>query len=199
MPARGAVGDDQRRSIRAPHGGQQRELGHVDRGLIGVSAIAERACHAATTRLDGFDLQVGNEPKHLLDRFERTERFLMAVSVQQRLPGEGAQRQLQAASFGLANQKLLEQQRVGADAFCGFVRSQRKQFVAQRQETARLQADDRHPALRERRIGSDQPIEFSACVIDQAGGKKRPAATQWPAAIPGLRNVDTVSPCDQHA
>src|SRR5712671_4220615 len=81
MPARGSVGDDQRSIIRAPHGRQQRQFGHLHRGLIGVGAIAEGARHAATARLDDFDIQIGNEPKHLLDRCERTEGFLVAVAV----------------------------------------------------------------------------------------------------------------------
>src|SRR5712671_2872294 len=129
VPARGAVGDDQRRSIRALDGWQQREFGHVDRSLIGICAVAEGAGHAATARLDGFDIQIGNEPKHLLDRFERTERFLVAVAVHQSLVGDGAERQLQVAGLRLANQKLLEQQRVRTEAFCGLVRTQRKQLV----------------------------------------------------------------------
>jgi len=41
----------------------------------------------------------------------------MAVAVHQRFPGDSAERQLQAAGFGLANQELLEQQGVRADAF----------------------------------------------------------------------------------
>src|SRR5882672_10958323 len=43
MPARGTVGDDQRSIIRASHRRQQRQFGHVYRGLIGVGAIAEGA------------------------------------------------------------------------------------------------------------------------------------------------------------
>src|SRR5712664_996671 len=116
MPARGAVRDDQCRFIRLPHRWQQGEFGHVDRGLVGVGAVAEGAGHAATARLDRFDAQTGNEAQHLLDRFERAERFLMAVAVYQRFRSDGAEWQLQMAGFGLANQELLEQQCVRADA-----------------------------------------------------------------------------------
>ena len=73
MPARGAVGDDQRGRVGAPDRRQQRQLGHFHRGLIGVGAIAEGAGHAAATGLDGFDIETGNEAKHLLDRLERAE------------------------------------------------------------------------------------------------------------------------------
>ncbi len=70
---------------------------------------------------DGLDHQIGNEPKRLFDRLERAERFLVAVAMHQRLAGDGAERQPQAAGLGLANQKLLEQQRLCADAFCRVV------------------------------------------------------------------------------
>src|SRR5712671_6804596 len=199
MPARGSVSDDQRRIVRAPHGRQQRQFGHLHRGLIGVGAVAEGAGHAATARLDGFDIQIRNQPKHLLDRFERAERFLMAVAVHQCLPGDRSERQLQTAGLGLTNQKLLEQQRVRADAFRCRVGTQRQKLVAKRQQTARLQTDDWHATRGERRVSSDQPVELSACVINQARRKKRPSAAQRPATIRGLWNVDTVSALDQHA
>src|SRR5258708_37571579 len=43
MPARGAVGYDQRGVVGAANRRQQRQFGHVDRGLIGVGTIAEGA------------------------------------------------------------------------------------------------------------------------------------------------------------
>src|SRR5260370_24628160 len=129
MPARSSVSDDQGGIIRAPHRRQQRQFGHLDGGLIGVGAIAEGARHAATARLDGFDIQIGHQPQHLLDRFERAEGFLVAVAVHQGLAGDTAERQLQTPGASLANQKLLEQQRVRADAFCNIVGAQRKQLI----------------------------------------------------------------------
>ena len=115
MPAGGAVGDDQRILVGAPHGGQQRQLGHLDRGTIGVSAVTERAGHAAAARFDGLDLQVRNEAQHLLDRLEGAEGFLVTMAVYHGLVGDAAERQLQPAGFGLAHQKFLEGQRMGAD------------------------------------------------------------------------------------
>ena len=139
VPARGTVGDDQGTGIGAAHRRQQRQLGHFDRSLIGVCAVAERAGHAAATGFDGFDTEIGNETKYLFDRLECAERFLMAVAVNQRFARHGAERQFQAAGFRLANQKFLEQQCVRADALGFVVRAEREQFVAKRQETARLQ------------------------------------------------------------
>ena len=106
---------------------------------------------------------------------------------------------MQTAGLGLAHQKFLEQQRVRADALCGVVRAQRQQFVAQRQQAARLQPDDRHAARGKRRVSRNQPIEFGAGLIDQAGRKKRPPAAQRPAAIRGLRQMHAIAALDQHA
>ena len=111
----------------------------------------------------------------------------------------GAERQREAAGLGLAHQKLLEQQRMRADALGRRVRSQRQQFVAQGQQAARLEANDRHAARSERRIGRDQPVEFDTGVVDQAGREKRSAAAQRPASVRGLWNMDAVSGLDQHA
>jgi hypothetical protein len=59
-----------------------------------------------------------------------------------------------------------------ADVFRGLVRAQRKQFVTERQQTARLESDDRHAALGERGVGRNQPVQFVARLIDQPGRKK---------------------------
>ena len=83
--------------------------------------------------------------------------------------------------------------------FASVVRAQREQLVAQRQQAARLEADDRHAARGERRIGRNQPIELGARLIDQAGREKRPPAAQRPAAVGGLREMHAIAACDQHA
>src|SRR6185437_12924884 len=123
----------------------------------------------------------------------------MAVAVDQRLAGNGRQRQPKAPGLSLANQKLLEQQSVRTDFFRGGVGAQRKQFVAKSQKTARLQADDGYAAQRERRIGGDQPIEFGARTVNEARREKGPPAAQRPAVIQGPWDVDAVSALDQHA
>src|SRR6202042_1798648 len=88
VAAGGAVGNHERSCISLAHGGQQREFGHLDRGVVGVRAIAERAGHAATAGFDGFDLQIGNEAKRLLDRLERAQGFLVAVALDHGLLGD---------------------------------------------------------------------------------------------------------------
>src|SRR3984957_11941438 len=88
VAAGGAVGNHERFGLSAAHGGQQREFGHLDRSVVGVRAIAERAGHAATAGFDGFDLQIGNEAKRLLHRLERAKGLLVAMAVHQRFVGD---------------------------------------------------------------------------------------------------------------
>src|ERR1700722_17337017 len=88
MPAGGAVGNHERFGLRAAHGGQEREFGHLDRGVVSLGAIAERAGHAAATGLDGFNLQARNEAKRLFDRLERAKGFLVTVAVHHRFFGD---------------------------------------------------------------------------------------------------------------
>src|ERR1700712_4072632 len=100
----------------------------------------------------------------------------MAVAVDEGFSGDRTERQSQPPGLGFANQELFEQKRLRANDFRTLVGAQRKQFVAKRQQTARLQSDDRYAALRERRIGETQPIELGAGVIDQARREKGPPA-----------------------
>jgi len=109
MSARGAIRNDQGRGIGAADLRQQRELGHLDRGLVGVGAIAEGAGHAAAARFDGFDGEIRNKAQNLFDRLERAKRFLMTVAVHNGLRRHRAERQAQAAGLRLARQKFLEQ------------------------------------------------------------------------------------------
>ena len=88
---------------------------------------------------------------------------------------------------------------MGADAFRGQVGAQRKQLVAQRQQAARLEANDRHAARGERRIGCNQTIEFATGVVDKTGRQKRPPAAERPAALGGCWHMHAVSAVDQHA
>ena len=85
-----------------------------------------------------------------------------------------------------------------ADALGIVVRAQREQFVAKRQQTARLQPDDRHAARRERRVGRDQPVQFAARLFDQTGREECPPATQRTGAVDGPRNMNAISAFDQH-
>src|SRR5262249_5335421 len=84
VAAGGAVGDQECFGSRAANGGQQRQLGHLDRGIVGVGAVTECTGHAAAAGFDGLDLQIRNQPQRLLDRLERAEGFLVAVTMHDR-------------------------------------------------------------------------------------------------------------------
>ena len=91
------------------------------------------------------------------------------MAVYDSLLGDGAERQLQPAGFGLAHQKLLEGERMGADGLGVVVLAQRGEFVAQGQQAARLEADDRHAAGGEGREGGDETVELGPGFIDETG------------------------------
>src|SRR5690348_10789297 len=102
----------------------------------------------------------------------------MAMAVQQRRCVKRAERQAQAAGVGLPSQELLEQQRVRADSLCRVVLAEREQFVAQREQATRLEADDGYTARSEGPISCDQAIELGAGLVDQARGEECAAAAE---------------------
>ena len=97
VAARGAVGDDDGVGRRVAHRRQQRQLTHRERHVDGVGVIAEGAGHAAATGLDRLHREFGNELEHALDRAHRAERFLMAMSVEERAAAQRRERQGEAA------------------------------------------------------------------------------------------------------
>ncbi len=200
VPAGGAVGDDERRRIGAPHRRQQRQLGHL-RSRHHRSrrrSRTRRPCRSSSTR-SFRPCRSGDQAQHLFHRLEGAERFLVAMAVNDGLVGDRSERQLQSSGLGLADQKFLEQQRMRADGFRGVVGPQRQQFVAQRQKAARLETDDRHAARGKRRIGRDQTIEFGPCLIDQPRRQERAAAAERAAAVGRLRQMHAIAACNQHA
>src|SRR6267378_3976038 len=144
LAARDAGGDDLGLRGSGLHGGRQPTVAERDRDVVVLALEAERAGHAAAARVDLLDLE--SRPAERRDRGCRAdERLLMAVPVKQRLAALGGEGQGQPAA-ALANQELLEQERlprhrasiVGADQVHG--------LVAQGQETRGLEPDDRDAA-----------------------------------------------------
>ncbi len=117
----------------------------------------------------------------------------------QRLVGDGFERQAQPAEFGLAHQKFFEQQRMRAHALCRVVGTQRKQFVAQRQQAARLEADDGHAPRSIWRVGRDQPVEFGASVHRPNQRKEKCVHNIVDGcSSAGLRQVHAITARHQH-
>jgi hypothetical protein len=108
-----AVGNNERRWRRGAHCGQQREFAHRHRHVVVARLVTERAGHAAAARFDDARAQSGNPPQHLCDRLDRGEGLLVAMSVHERFGRLHALQLERHPSDGfLADQKLLEQQRV---------------------------------------------------------------------------------------
>src|SRR5690606_25639634 len=108
-----AVGNHQVVGPRGAHRRQQCRFAHLHRHVVVLGLVAERAGHAAATRLDRLDLQRRNQPEHRADRRDSVERLLVAMPVNQRARlRQRTQRQLQAPRGVLAREKLLEQHRL---------------------------------------------------------------------------------------
>ncbi|MFX8381665.1 S-adenosylmethionine:tRNA ribosyltransferase-isomerase, partial [Acinetobacter baumannii] len=71
--------------------------------------------------------------------------------------------------------------RMRADRPCVVVLAQRSQFVAQRQQAARFETDDRHAARGQGREGGDEPVEI---LLERAG------RMPLPPYIAGTRATD---------
>ena len=104
----GAVCNKDRAGLGIADRGQQRQLAHRQRHVDGVGGVAEASGHAATARLDRFDLQIGDEPEHGFDRAEGVERLLMAMAVDQGAASDFLQRQIEPALRRFAREELLE-------------------------------------------------------------------------------------------
>src|SRR2546426_12322726 len=102
---------------------------------------ADQARHAAAAGVHLLDLE--SRPAEGCDRRRRAnERLLVAVTVKQRLPTSGAERECQSAG-ALTQEKLLEQERLPCDG-PGIVGAREvHRLVAQRQKKRGLEPYDR--------------------------------------------------------
>src|SRR5476651_700907 len=126
-----AVSHDQCAFVGLAHRRQQRELGHGDRRLIMLGLVAEAARHAAATRLDWTDGEVGYEGQCLLYRAHGAERLLVAMAMQQRgLLRQRLELELEPPRLLLAREKLLEQERIVRCLARRRAQAQREEFIA---------------------------------------------------------------------
>ena len=200
MAARGAVGQHQRIGLGLAHRRQQRELRHLERHIDRVGAIAEGAGHAAAARLHGLDRELRDEPEHRFRRAHGPERFLVAMAVQERALGHRLERQVERARRRFARQEFLEQQRVGRQRARVVAPDQRGQLVAETENAARLEPDDRHAAREQRRQRRDAAFRLAARLLDQTDREEgAPAAERTAAAVRGLRQMHAVAGGGEHA
>src|SRR5580704_2434214 len=86
-----------------------------------------------------------------------------------------------------------------ADGFGSVVLAQRQQLVAQREQAAWLEANDRNAARRERRVGLHQPVKLGSGLIDETRREEGAPAAEWTASAGRLRHMDAIAAFDQYA
>ncbi len=133
VPARRAIGHDERRFIRIANGGQQVKLRHFARDLRCFGLIAEGPGHAATRGLDGLDGEARDPGEQAFGRGQHILCLLMAMAVQERPVADLAKGQVEAAILQRARQIFLEQHHATSQAFVP-VRNEPRHLVAEGQE-----------------------------------------------------------------
>ncbi len=184
VPAARAVGDDQRVRRRGAHGRQERQLRHPHRHVVVRGVVAEASRHAATARFDQLDRKAGHEAEHRLRRRYRVEGLLVAMRVQQRaFLRQRGERQRKASGAVLTREEFLEQECVFRQAPRGVAQAHHQEFVAQRQEARRLEADDGGAALDMWQQCGDHAPRLGFCLLDQARGEIGAPAAQRPRGL----------------
>ena len=104
----------------------------------------------------------------------------MAVAVQQGPLGHGFEREVERACPRLPRQEFLEQQRVRGQEPRVVAFDERGELIAETQQAARLEADDRHSTRGERRERGDAALRLAARLIDEADGEEGASAAERP-------------------
>ena len=106
--------------------------------------------------------------------------------------------QIEPSGGRFARQKFLEQQRVIGNAPRCIALHQRRDFIAEAEQAARLKADDRDIPFNVWRERSERAFRFRSRLVHFSDGKKRPAAAQGSAAVFRLRDSDLIAGRRQH-
>src|SRR5271154_2946895 len=113
-----------------------------------AALVAKRPRHPAASGVQRFEFQPLDARQQAGFRTESCDRFLMAMSMQERSRGQPRRRE----SGSLTRQELAEQQGPVSERGCPWVmREKRRQLVPESQDAARLQADDVRTAVDQRR------------------------------------------------
>src|SRR5262245_4133743 len=105
----------------------------------------------------------------------------MAVPVQQRL---FANRRERRGAAELSHDEFLERQRAAGKHARIVALDQRRNLVAEPDQTARLEPDHRNATRHEWREGLDTALGFAPSLVDLADRKERAAAAQWAVIRP---------------
>src|SRR5580658_9561384 len=108
----GAGRDENRLRGSGAHSGQDAELADAERHVVMFGLVAEGAGHAAAGRLEGLDLEAGDELQRGDARAQRVESLLVAMAVQQRLARRRLDLELPAAGGAFGRDEFLEEPRL---------------------------------------------------------------------------------------
>src|SRR3989454_2063660 len=147
---------------------------------------ADQARHAAAAGVHLLDLE--SRPAEGSDRRRRAnERLLVAVTVKQRLPTSGAERERQPAR-PLTQEKLLKQNRLPGDGARVVRAHEVHRLVAQRQKARGLEPDDRDAPPRVWR----QTPHVPGGVLPRLG--EHPLGDERSATALAVHEHDTIAP-----
>ena len=100
--------------------------------------------------------------------------------------------QIEPSGGRFARQKFLEQQRILGNA-SRRIALHKLDFVAEAEQAAWLEADDRHVPFNIWRKRSERALRFRSRLVHFSDRKERPAAAQGSAAVFRLRDIDPIA------
>src|SRR6266851_5229173 len=111
-----AVGGEQCAGCGRPHLRQYPEFADLQRQRVMLGLVAEGSRHAAAGRVEGFDVETGDQLQRRYRRVDRVERLLVTMPVQQCRPAfHRSERQSEAARGALAVDKFLKELRASGE------------------------------------------------------------------------------------
>ena len=162
---------------------QDAEFADLQRHVVMLGLVAERAGHAAAGRVEGLDLELRDQPQRLGRRADRAERLLVAMAVQQRgAARHRRERQLEAAGLALGWRRI---PRRAGRASASAVVSAPGNIAGNSSRKVNRQAGSSPtigvPAAICGASASSMRRASFARLVDEAGREKRAAAAQRPA------------------
>src|SRR6266702_31909 len=147
--------------------------------------IPKTPSHPATRRFNGRYLQLGNPLQHSLHRRKNIKSLLMTMPMHQSLARvvKRLQIELQPTSLVLTHKKLFKQHREFRQTLCLFPKTILKKLIPQRQQTRRLQPNNRHTTLDKRSERIEHPAGLVLRLIDEPCREESSSTTKRTLAL----------------
>ena len=199
VAATGAAGGEERLGGCGAHPRQHAELADPERHRVMLGLVAEGAGHAAAGRIEGLDLEFGDQ----LQGFDRG-------ADRARTPSDGNGRAAMRcgpalAPMAAANRPAARSVSTNSSKSCAWAASALAGAPGSSAGYSSRRVK-RHegssptigaPAATSRGERIDHALRLDPRLVDQAGGEKGPAAAQRPAAL-GVRAEDAIAGARQH-